>query len=258
MGRIRLKKKHLLSFKSFKISGIHFFIIIFILFVGTLYITFSYINNKITPTLINYAEIELKRFSNLVINRAVNDVITEDLKVDELLIIGKDNNDEIKTIDFNPIFVNRLLTIITSSVQKNLKNIVKGNLDKVDIIDENFDDYDLEKLKNGIIFEIPSGIIAKNALLSNLGPKVPVRFNLVGEVISRINTNITNYGINNAMIEISIDIELNEQVILPFVSKKIIYNTSIPIAIKLIQGTVPNYYFNGLNKSSPNVLVPVE
>lgn len=258
MRRIRLKKKRLLPFKRFKITGINLFIIIFILFVGALYITFSYINKKITPTLINYAEIELKRFSNLVINRAVSEVINEDLKVDELLIIGKDNNDEIKTIDFNPIFVNRLLTIITSNIQKNLKNIVKGNLDKVDIIDENFDDYDLKKLKNGIIFEIPSGIITKNSLLSNLGPKVPVRFNLVGEVVSRINTNITNYGINNAMLEISIDIELNEQIILPFVSKKITYNTNIPISIKLIQGTVPNYYFNGLNKSSPNVLVPVE
>lgn len=258
MPRIRLKKKHLLPLKKIKISGLNLFIIIFILFVSALYVTLSYINKSITPTLINYAEVELKRFSNLVINRAVSEVITEDLKVDELLIIGKDNSDEIKTIDFNPIFVNRLLTIITSNVQKNLKNIVKGNLDKVDIIDESFDDYDLEKLKNGIIFEIPSGIISKNALLSNLGPKIPVRFNLVGEVISRINTNITNYGINNAMIEISIDIELNEQVILPFISKKIIYNTNIPIAIKLIQGTVPNYYFNGLNKSFQNVLVPVE
>jgi len=39
-------------------------------------------------------------------------------------------------------------------------------------------------------------------LLSNLGPKIPVKFDLVGEVIINIETKITNYGINNAMMEI--------------------------------------------------------
>ena len=77
-------------------------------------------------------------------------------------------------------------------------------------------------------------------------------------MISNIETKITNYGINNAMMEISVNIELSEQVILPFVSKKIVYNVNIPIAIKLIQGTVPNYYFNGLSRNSPNVFIPME
>ncbi len=105
---------------------------------------------------------------------------------------------------------------------------------------------------------MPSGIVTNNALLSNLGPKIPVKFELVGDVISNIDTKITNYGINNAMIEISVNVQLNEQIILPFISKRISYTTNIPIAIKLIQGTIPNYYFNGMNKSSPNVFIPVE
>lgn len=105
---------------------------------------------------------------------------------------------------------------------------------------------------------LTSGVISSNSLLSNLGPKIPVKFDLVGEVISNIETKITNYGINNAMMEISVNIELSEQVILTFVSKKIVYNVNIPIAIKLIQGTVPNYYFNGLSRNSPNVFIPME
>lgn len=221
-------------------------------------LSLSYINKKINPILINYAEIEIKRFSNLIINRAVSEVLSDDLKIDELLIIDKDNKDEIQTIDFNPILVNQVLTKVTHNIQLNLKNIVNGKIDKVDIFDEAIDNYDLDKLRRGIIFEIPSGVISSNSLLSNLGPKIPVKFDLVGEVISNIETKITNYGINNAMMEISVNIELSEQVILPFVSKKIVYNVNIPIAIKLIQGTVPNYYFNGLSRNSPNVFIPIE
>lgn len=224
----------------------------------TVQLIFSYINEKITPILINYAEVEIKRFSNLVINRVTSEVINENLNLDDLLIITKDSTNEIKTIDFNPIVVNKLLTIITNDVQKNLKSIVNGRIDKVDIIDDSFIDYNLDKLRQGIIFEIPSGVIFSNSLLSNLGPKIPVKFNLVGEVISHVNTKITNYGINNAMMEVSVNIELNEQVILPFISKKVMYNVNIPIAIKLIQGVVPNYYLNGINTNSPNLLIPVE
>lgn len=206
----------------------------------------------------NYAETEIKRFSNLVINRVINEVINDDLDLNELLIITKDSTNEIKMIDFNPIVVNQLLTVITTNVQKNLKNIVNGQLDKVDIIDESFTDYNLEKLRHGIVIEIPSGVILNNSLLSNLGPKIPVKFNLVGHVASHINTRITNYGINNAMMEVSVNVELSEQVILPFTSKQVNYNVNIPIAIKLIQGVVPNYYLNGINTNSPNFLIPVE
>jgi len=194
----------------------------------------------------------------LIINKAISEVINDDLKVDELLIIEKDNKNEIQTIDFNPIYVNTILTKITNRVQFNLKSVINGRIDKIDIINEDLGEYNLDKLSHGIIFEIPSGIIFNNTLLANLGPRIPVRFDLIGEVISNIGTKITNYGINNAMMEISVNIELNEQVILPFISKKITYVVNAPVAIKLIQGVVPNYYFNGLAKDSANVFIPIE
>ncbi len=223
-----------------------------------LILSFSYLNKKINPFLINYAEVEIKRLSNLIINKAISEVISDDLKIEELLIIEKDHKNEIQTIDFNPLYVNKILTTVNRKVQFNLKNIIKGKIDQIDLIIEELEDYDLKKMGHGIIFEIPSGAIFNNTLLANLGPRIPVRFELIGEVVSNISTQITNYGINNAMMEISIKIELNEQVILPFVSKKIVYSVQTPVAIKLIQGVVPNYYFNGLSKDSPNVFIPIE
>ena len=95
-------------------------------------------------------------------------------------------------------------------------------------------------------------------ILYYLGPKIPVRLNIVGDITSNIKTKVTNYGINNALVEVFINMQIDEQVILPFSSKKISITNDIPVAIKMIQGTVPNYYFNGLEQESPIVSLPIE
>ena len=70
-------------------------------------------------------------------------------------------------------------------------------------------------------------------------------------------TKVTNYGINSALIEISLETRIKEKVILPITSKEIQVTQSTPIAIKLVQGTVPNYYSNGINKSE-TFSIPIE
>ena len=167
----------------------------------------------------NYAEMELKKFSTLVINKAISKQLSDDMDITELFLITKDSTGEIKTIDFNPLIVNKLLTLITNTVQLNLKKIEEGNVEELNIPDSVTIDYDEAKLKKGIIFEIPSGIVFNNAMLSNIGPKIPVKLNLVGDIVSNVNTRVTNYGINNALIEVSINMSVTEQVILPFASK---------------------------------------
>lgn len=228
-----------------------------ILLIISLILIFRFIDTKVTPLLVNYAEMESRKFASVVINKAISNTVN-DLNVDELFIITKDENGEIKTIDFNPLVVNKTLSNITNSVQINLRYIEQGKLDELSLSNDLYLDYNKEKLRQGIIYEIPSGIVFGNSLLSNLGPKIPVRLSLVGDIVSNIKTNITNYGINNALIEISVNLEVREQIILPFTSKVISIETNVPIALKLTQGTVPNYYMNGINENSPLLTIPIE
>ena len=79
---------------------------------------------------------------------------------------------------------------------------------------------------------------------------------MLGSTSSNINTKITNYGINNALIETSIVIDLKLQIVLPNKTEKVSFQNSIPISLKLIQGIVPNYYFNGIDKNSSSFIVP--
>ena len=91
-----------------------------------------------------------------------------------------------------------------------------------------------------------SGVVFDNIILANIGPKIPVKLNMIGDILTNINTKVTDYGINNAVVEIIVDVEVYEQVILPFTTKRITINTDIPIAVKLIQGEIPSYFFSNL------------
>ena len=88
------------------------------------------------------------------------------------------------------IIINKFLNKTTKVVSENLKNVETGNIDGISFI--NNEDYDIKKLKNGVISEIPLGIITNNVLLSNLGPKVPVKINLIGNVVSSVETSVSN------------------------------------------------------------------
>ena len=239
---MNLKKK--IIFKKMNLVILSF-IFIFIIII----LLFKIINERVNPILFSYAELESKKFASIIINKAIEKNVANDLVIDELYIINKKENGEISSVDFNPVIVNKVLTKVTSSVQMNLKNLEEGNLDLLEVSDNILMYYDKENLKKGIVFKIPSGIVFNNSLLSNLGPKIPVRFTLVGDVLSGINTKITNYGINNALLEVNVNIKLTLKVILPISSKEVNVETNVPIAIKMIQGSVPEYYSNGLNNS---------
>ena len=78
-------------------------------------------------------------------------------------------------LDFNPLTVNKILTKVTNSVQINLKYIEQGKVELLALTTDELIDYDINKLKKGIIYEIPTGVIFNNSFLSNLGPKLPVK-----------------------------------------------------------------------------------
>jgi len=231
MRKIKLKKRRKVK-TSTKISTIIVFLII-----GT-YIFINYCGKSVLPTIMKEAKIDCKKMAISVIKNSLNDEVLKTLD-DNMYNIVQNNNGEIQTIDFNPIIVNRFLTKTTGVVTNNLKK--------------------LETSGNGVITEIPMGIITNNVLLSNLGPKVPVKINLVGSVVSNIETKVRNYGINNAMIEIVAKVEVTEEVIIPFQTETIKITNEVPVAIKIINGTVPEYFSNGKLTESSNILsIPIE
>lgn len=245
MKKIRLKQRKKIK-TSTKISTI-----ITLLIISTIFFI-NYCGKRVLPTIMSQAEIDAKKMAILIIKNSINEEVLSTLD-DKMYNVIQNNNGEIQTIDFNPIIVNRFLTKTTSVVSNNLQNLERGKIDDI-----SFMDYD-KNLKNGVISEIPMGIITNNVLLSNLGPKVPVKINLVGNVISSVEIKVSNYGINSALIQVFAKVEVTEQVIIPFQIKNIKIVNEIPVAIKVINGTVPEYYGSGRFNESSNILsIPIE
>ena len=242
--RIKLKRKQR------KINRV---ILIILILIVILILTLKFISLKANPVLLDYAEMESRKLVSIVINDAINKNITENIDIEELFIITKEE-DDIKAIDFNPITI---LTETTALIQSNLKYLEQGKIELLNLTTNALVDYNQSKLKQGIIYEIPSGVIFGNSFLANVGPKIPVRFSLVGDIVSYVNTTVTDYGINNALIEVNVVLDLSFQIILPFVTDKTSINTTVPVALKLIQGNVPSYYLNGLNQNSPSIALPI-
>lgn len=250
MKKIRLRKK--------RVKKINLLIISVFIIGISISLVFNYINKKASPIIMQYATLEAKKLSSIVINKAVSKHITEKINSDDLFFITKDEKGEIKAIDFNTSLINKFLTETTNSVQMNLKNIEKGNVDALEFQDSIVVDYDRKKLEKGIIYEVSSGVLIGNPILANTGPKIPIKISLVGDAISNVSTNVKNYGINNALIEVFVNIKIQEKVVLPFYNNNIEIKTKVPVALKIVTGTVPKYYGSSFNQDTPAVTIPLE
>lgn len=248
--RMHIRKKWFLFPKINK-----WIIVIFFLFISVI-LSLQFISKKISPGLMEYAELQSKKLVTLFINSAITEAISEDLEADSLFLITKDSNGEIRSIDLDPVKVNKLLSNTTNSIQVNLRHVEKGEPEKLMLMDDALAEYDPKDLKKGIIGNIPTGVIFNNALLSNLGPKFPIRLKMVGDIITNVYTKVTNYGLNNAVVEVSIKVDVSIRTILPFSSKLVKVSSDIPLTIKLMQGQVPSYYFG--NHNGGTLVVPNE
>ncbi len=208
-----------------------------------------FFNKKLVPLLINYATIEVERIVNLVINNASTNEAISLLEQDELITIIQNNNKDIQAVYFNSILVNKFLNVITDSIQNDLIKISGGDMSSIN---------GYESHNNGVIFYVPLGVLTGNMLLSEIGPNIPIRLQLLGYINSNIETNIKEYGINNVLMEMYIQIDTKSRVVLPFASKDIIVVNKIPVSYKLIQGNIPEYYQNGISANSNLFSLPLK
>ena len=199
-----------------KIKNIIIVIFIFII-VFTILLLYFY-SNKISPLLVKYSKIESKNIAIQIISKNISDDVIKILNEDNLFLVEKDNNDNIELIDYNTKVVNKILSKSAERVTKNF--------------------YDNKKKNDGVIMKIPLGVITNNIFFENLGPRVPVKLVLDGNALTSLKTNVKEYGINSALIEVSVKIEANIDIIIPFRTNSIKVVNEVPISIKVVKGNV--------------------
>lgn len=206
------------------------------------FIFINYFKNKLGPSLIECAENEVQRITTLVMNNCIHKYIELNKAQADILKITRNNHNEIELISYNTKKVNEMTTTITKMLEDDLNYMTKGDFDKININLNNISDAYYSKINDGIIFSVSFGSATGNSLLANIGPKIPLNLKIAEDTIANINTKVTEYGINNAMIEVFIKLEATTVIHMPFMSKKVKVENSIPITMEIIQGKIPSYY----------------
>lgn len=237
-NKLKLKKNKSPQKNFQKLITVLFYTIIIGLILSL--ITIKYFSQKIKPSLTKYAISETKRLTTQIINNTLTSKNLYKEEYQNILEIEKDQNNLITAINFNTPNVNKIIEKATNQIQYNIKQLEQGNIEKIDkyLISQ----IDYQKIKNGIVYYIPSGNITGAFLTSNIGPQIPIKFSMSGDVKTSIDSQVKEYGINNALIEVNLIVSVDMLVNMPFVSQTVTVTNQIPIIMKIIQGTIPDYY----------------
>lgn len=227
-----------------------------LIFLGIiLFLVLKLLGDLVNPLLLKYSQIETERFASHVVGEAINSQLSSILKEEELFGVIKSEDGTIQTVDFNSAVVNKVLKLTMDSVYEKLKLVEEGKLKELNL-PSTFDH--IESKDGAIVCVVPMGVITGNSLLMNLGPNIPLRLGFVGEVSGNIKTNVKEYGINNALIEVFIRVEVTEQITMPLLTEQVPVSIDVPIAMKMVQGKIPTYYQNGLDSNSKIFSIPLE
>ncbi len=219
------------------------------------------VDKGITPVLMRIAIPKTEEFATRTINAAVKS--TENISFDDLMDVQMDNNGNVAIMGWNSTAVNRALRIATNKAEYFLYGMNKG-----ETLDT--DDPELDPIEYGdtpgelanqdpTVVEIPIGQATGVTILSNLGPKIPVHFEIVGSIQSDVTYETREIGLNGALIQIFIPVTVNVQIVVPFTTETTTISTRVYVDSRVIMGDVPEFYNRGGGESSgdgPNISIP--
>lgn len=161
--------------------------------------------------------------SSLIIAKTIEKEVLPKIDLENLIKTVKSENDNIDSIYINTYQVNNIIATATQAISEELNNL---------------NNQELNNLK------LPIGIIISDVLFYDLGPDIKIKIFPVGAVKTDIKSVIEEYGINNSIFRLEIDVKVSFAVIVPFQKDEIEVNTSIPVVVQIIQGEVPRFYFS--------------
>ena len=200
----------------------YYILITFLISLFLFTLIFSLYSKKLNPKLNDYIDFLVKdeiykkviKSNNFITNEEVNDI----------LYIDKNDSNEIVYLDYNMDKTYKLLN-------KYIESLIN------------------EKQKSKIL-KVPFFIASDNIIISSLGPKVKFKYEIMNNVKGKIKTKVTDFGVNNALVEMYFELEIGYLVVIPMNKKENVLKTEILISSKVINGKVPTFYGKNIFKES--------
>lgn len=215
---------------------IHIFIIIVLISVS---VYFTYLNNKVKETLINYVDVEVERVFTNIINRVLRE---NNVKFNDYLIYNKEDKNN---ISYDIDKVNEYTDYVSEKINEELYNLENEYIDnKYDY--KYYDKNKYKYIRKGLLYEFSFNSINNNILFGNLGASIPIKISFLGSVNSNIEIVSKDYGINNIIIEAYLNISVKSYTTMPVGSNIKDVSTKELVFVDIINGNVPNYIISSV------------
>lgn len=235
------------GFKQRKQIRSSYFIVIITIFIILLTSFFWTSYSKRTRAKISFvAEAKLEKFTQSFLSNNIGYGILNNKNLENILIINKNNDGEILYVDYNLDKAYEALQIITDVLYENIRDLENGKY-------KNIIDDDILSTNGGLALKVPMFIFSNSPLLSSFGPDIYVKVSFVGSIITNIKSQITNYGFNNALVELYVTIKITEKLTTPVTEKELLFDYDVLVASKVINGRVPEFY-GGIMSDESSIL----
>lgn len=211
------------------------------IYIGLIIIEVIFSLNKIgfliSPKIINVIKNNISYYDNLIIEEYLDTKELRSNLVMDLITLDKNSKEEIININIDTAKSYEILNKISNSLKDN-KSSYK------DIYSKN--------KKDNIVLRYPIGLASNNILINNLGYRIPLKLELNSNVLTGIKTKVTNYGLNNALIEIYLKVSFTSNVVYFSLDDAIKSEYEVLLASKMIMGRVPEMFNGYLEKALDN------
>lgn len=240
-------------FKNKKQNTINYllFIVFFIVLINA-FLLFNTFGKNMTTNIDIMINEKIDKVLYQFFSELINDKVVNNKNISNILLINKNRDGEIITVDYDIEKTYKNLTNISKILRKGITDLENGTIDVL-----TYDKY-LQSGHNGLILYIPFFLNNKNIFLNNLGPRIPVLINFNETLLTNIKTKVTNYGFNNALLEVYITVEMKKLLITPYKKIDDIFKYEILIGAVVINGRVPAFYGDYLETNKTILDIPTE
>lgn len=197
-------------------------------------ITNIYIKS-LSKNMTTYIGAAVKKKNTLLLKEAFSINQNDSSSIENLIKVIKNSKEEIVEVDFDMSASTHLLSSITGYINDNLTEY-------------NYLGYRLD---------LPVGLLSKNPIFANLGPKIPVKVELSDVALGNVRTTVKSFGINSALVEVYVDIYIRATVLYTFEVLTVDSEYSSLIASKIIAGNVPSFWGGTINSKSDTINLPL-
>lgn len=199
--------------KKYKYLFILFFI--FGLFLGFSFLYNNFVSNK----LLSYSKVKINNIMDIVINNCINEELLNKIDIDKLFI----TDNHIINID------NNISNYMTNLINDSLKL-------KMDIISNR--KYSLLNIDSNY-FYVNSSILFNTDSIDS-GFSIPINIFVLGDPVSRIDLDVKEYGINNSVVSLRVNINIMIKIKLLLSSDYYSIEKSVVIGNKILEGEIPS------------------